>query len=114
MIYKCLECGESQSWKESLTKPLQANTGLPDPARTQAFQRATADPGFIGYRLAQLRQVQSLTPRQQARALGISLDSLAGLCLCPQPEDLEDVQRIAARMRVQVEGMALLLGVGMP
>jgi hypothetical protein len=86
---------------------------LPDPTLTQAFQRATVDPGFVGYRLAQLRQVQSLTPRQQARALGISLDRLAGLCLCPQPKDREGVERIAARLRVETPGMADLLGAQM-
>jgi hypothetical protein len=71
---------------------------LPDPTLSQAFQRASANPVFVGYRLAQLRQDESLTPQQQAAALGNSLDSLAGLCLCPQPKQLADVQRIAARM----------------
>jgi hypothetical protein len=84
---------------------------LPDPTLSPAFQRATADPVFVGYRLAQLRQEQSLTFPQQAAMLGISLYSLAGLCLCLQPKELADVQRIAARMRVEVAWMAALLGV---
>jgi hypothetical protein len=86
---------------------------LTDPTLSPAFQHATANPVYVGYRLAQLRQEQSLTPRQQAVVLGISLDSLAGLCLCLQPNDLADVQRIAARMRVEAAGMAHLLGVRM-
>ena len=84
---------------------------LPDPTLSPAFQRVKSDPGFVGYRLAQLRQEQSLTPRQQAAALGISVYSLAGLCQCPQPTDVEEVQRLAERMRVEVTGMARLLGV---
>ena len=87
---------------------------LADPTLSPVFQRATADPVFVGYRLAQLRQQQSLTPRQQAAALGISVFSLAGLCQCPQPTDMEELQRLAARMRVEVAGMADLLGVRTP
>jgi hypothetical protein len=84
---------------------------LPDPTLSPAFRRASVDPEFIGYRLAQLRREQSLTPKQQAATLGISLYSLAGLCLCNQPKDLADVLKIAARMRVEAAGMAELLGV---
>ena len=87
---------------------------LPDPTLSPAFQRATADPSFVGYRLARLRQEQSLTFPQQAATLGISLYSLAGLCLCHQPKNLADVKRIAARMRVEVAGMVALLGIPTP
>jgi hypothetical protein len=87
---------------------------LPDPTLSPAFQRVAADPGFVGYRLAQLRREQSLGPKQQAAALGISVYSLAGLSQCPLPKDLEEVQKIAARMRVGVAGIADLLGVRTP
>jgi hypothetical protein len=87
---------------------------LSDPTLSPSFQRATVDPDFVGYRLAQLRQEQSLTPQQQAATLGISLYSLSGLCLCLQPKGLADVRRIAERMRVEAEGLAELLGVRTP
>jgi hypothetical protein len=87
---------------------------LPDPTLSPAFQRVSVNPDFIGYRLAQLRQEQSLTPQQQAARLGISLYSLTGLCMCLQPKDLAGVQSIATRMGVEAAGMADLLGVRTP
>ena len=87
---------------------------LPDPTLSPAFLHATDDPVLVGYRLAQLRREQALTPQQQAAVLGISVYSLAGLCLCLQPRNLADVKSIAARMRVEAAGMAALLGVRTP
>ena len=87
---------------------------LSDPILRLAFQRAAEDPFFAGFHLGRLRREQSLTPEQQAKALGLSLDSLVGLCLCRQPRDKADVEMIAARMGWEAGRVADLLGVRLP
>ena len=87
---------------------------LSDPILKLAFERTTTDPFFAGYRLARLRTGQSLTLDQQAAALGLSLDSLVGLCLCRQPRDRADVEMIATRLGWESGRTADLLGVRLP
>ena len=87
---------------------------LSDPILKLAFERTTTDPFFAGYRLARLRKEQSLMLDQQAAALGLSLDSLVGLCLCRQPRDRADVEMVAARQGWESGRVADLLGVRLP
>ncbi len=84
---------------------------LSDPILKLAFERSATDPFFAGCRLDRLRRDQRLTPEQQAEALGLTLESLVGLCLCRQPRDKADVEMIAARMGWEAGRVADLLGV---
>ena len=79
---------------------------LSDPILALAFERTTTDPFFAGCRLARLRQEQSVTLSRQAQALGMTLDSLVGLCLCRQPRDKADGEMIAARLGWASGGVA--------
>jgi hypothetical protein len=81
---------------------------------TLAFDRAAADPFFVGRRLADLRREQGLAPMEQAAALGLSLDALAYLALCrmPGPGETTAVERIAGKIGMAPGRLAQLLGIG--
>ena len=68
------------------------------------------DPSFVGHRLATLRGLRHMTPKDQADALGLTLLGLADLCLCRTPRDRAEVERIAARMGWPPDKVAELLG----
>ena len=82
-----------------------------EPFRSLDMDAAAADPSLVGYRLAQLRQAQNITPEQQAEALGIDRERLTTLCSCRLPRDQAELELIAARMGWEVGRLAGLLGV---
>ena len=82
-----------------------------EPFRFLDMDAAAADPSVVGYRLAQLRQAQNITPEQQADALGIDRERLTTLCSCRLPRDPAELELIAARIGWEVGRLAGLLGV---
>jgi hypothetical protein len=72
---------------------------------------AAVDPSLVGYRMAQLRQAQNITPEQQAEVLGIDREQLTTLCSCRLPRDRAELELIAARIGWEVGRLAGLLGV---
>jgi len=82
-----------------------------EPFRSLDMDAAAADPSLVGYRLAQLRQAQNITPEQQAEALDIDRERLTTLCSCRLPRDQAELELIAARMGWEVGRLAGLLGV---
>lgn len=75
-------------------------TPITDPAVLRTCQRAALDPDLFAHRLG---------PDLEATAdrLGCDVGIVAHLMLCPMPETVEDVQRIAARFGVSA---VLLVG----
>jgi hypothetical protein len=82
-----------------------------EPFRFLDMDAAAADPSVVGYRLAQLRQAQNITPEQQAQALGIDRECLTTLCSCRLPRDQAELEMIAARLGWELGRLAGLLGV---
>jgi transcriptional regulator with XRE-family HTH domain len=82
-----------------------------EPFRSLDMDTAAADPSLVGYRLAQLRLAQNITPEQQAEALGIDRERLTTLCSCRLPRDQAELKMIAARIGWEAGRLAGLLGV---
>jgi hypothetical protein len=73
-----------------------------EPFRSLDMDAAAADLSLVGYRLAQLRLAQKITPEQQAEALDIDRERLATLCSCRLPRDQAELELIAARIGWEV------------
>jgi hypothetical protein len=70
------------------------------------------DETLLGHALARIRQVQGLSPAEQAAGLGMTLDQLAALSLCRRPQPgrrEEDLAALSRHLGVGVEFLEWLL-----
>lgn len=72
--------------------------------------RASADPFFLGHRLARVCEARCIDDGTLCRLLGCGPGVLATLRLCRQPADRGECDRIAGRLGVSADTLAGLLG----